>query len=167
MSPILRERPSIEGQAARPPREDSDALCVNARLRAMVAELAGFADDGRRPALINLLVDLRQQAVLRQLSAGLVRLAMPLALLEAGIVPKAAPGLLGGRRLPLGMSRASGAPLPLTAWLGRALSDLGKEAGQSHRRLAELTRQQRAWHGALAKEGLRKHARAPLWPWIS
>ena len=80
----------MEGQAARPPREDSDALCVNARLRAMVAELAGFADDGRRPALINLLIDLRQQAALRQLPASLVRLAMPLALLEAGIVPKAA-----------------------------------------------------------------------------
>ncbi len=150
------EAPSMEEEG------DSDALCVYARLRAMVAELAGFADDGRRPALINLLVDLRRQAARRQLSASLMRLAMPLALVEAGLVPKAAPGLLGGRRLPLGMSRASGEPLALTAWLARALSDLGKEAGQSHRRLAELTRQQRAWQGALAKEGLRKHARAPL-----
>ena len=32
---------------------------------------------------------------------------------------------------------------------------------QSHRRLFELTLQQRAWRAALAKEGLRKHARAP------
>ena len=147
--PDPAEMPSMEGQGD------------PARLQAMVAELAGFADDGRRPALINLLIDLRQQAALRQLPASLVRLAMPLALLEAGIVPKAAPGLLGGRRLPLGMSRASGEPLPLTAWLSRALSDLENEAVQSHRRLFELTLQQRAWRAALAKEGLRKHARAP------
>jgi len=143
------EMPSIEGKGDR------------AKLEAMVAELAGFADDGRRPALVNLLVDLRGQAALRPLPASLVRLAMPLALHQAGIVPKPAPGLLAGRRLPLGMSRASGDLPPLTAWLARALTDLDKEAGQSHRRLAELTRQQRAWHGALAKEGLRKHARAP------
>ncbi len=132
------------------------------RLKTLVTDLASFADDGRRPALINLLVGLRTHALSRQLSPQLVRIALPLALLKARLIPKAAPGLLGGQRLPLGMSRASGEPLPPTDWLSRALTDLGKEAEQSHRRLAELGRQHRAWHAALAAEGLRRHARAPL-----
>ena len=54
-------------------------------------------------------------------------------------------------------------PLPEQTpdWLKSALEDLAKEADQSYRRLAELTRQHRAWHEVLAGEGLRKHARAP------
>ena len=131
------------------------------QLMALVRELAGFAHDGRRPALINLLVDLRGHAKARRLPASLVRLALPLAIKEVGLLAKAAPGLLGGRRLPLGMSAGSAEAKPLTPWLVQALEDLAKEAEQAQRRLAELTRQHRAWHGALLKEGLRKHARAP------
>ena len=59
------------------------------------------------------------------------------------------------------MSAASPEAKPLSDWLKSALEDLAKEADQSYRRLAELTRQHRAWHEALAREGLRKHARAP------
>jgi biotin operon repressor len=131
------------------------------RLIALVKELVGFADDGRRPALINLLVDLRRHAAARRLPPHLMRLALPLALAEAGVAPKAAPGLLGGRRLPLGMSRASPEATPLADWLALALGELALEADQSHRRLIELTRQHQAWRGALSKEGLRRHARAP------
>ncbi|MGI9488226.1 MAG: hypothetical protein ACR2RF_20580, partial [Geminicoccaceae bacterium] len=131
------------------------------RLISLVRELAGFADDGRRPALINLLVDLRRHAGARRLSPHLTRLALPLALKEAGLVPKSAPGLLGGRRLALGMSAASPEAKPLSDWLNAGLDDLAREAQQSHHRLTELTSQHRAWHGALIKEGLRKHALAP------
>ncbi len=109
---------------------------------ALVRELAGFAHDGRRPA-------------------SLVRLALSLAIKEIGLLAKAAPGLLGGRRLPLGMSAGSAEAKPLTPWLVQALEDLAKEAEQAQKRLAELTRQHQAWHQALLKEGLRKHARAP------
>ncbi len=131
------------------------------QLMQLVRELAGFADDGRRPALINLFIDLRQHAATRHLSPQLVRIALPLALREAGLVPKAAPGLLGGRRLPLGFSRAIVSEEPLTDWLARALEELAKEADQSYRRLVELTSQHQAWHDVLAKERLRKHALAP------
>ncbi|MGI9508725.1 MAG: hypothetical protein ACR2QJ_05175 [Geminicoccaceae bacterium] len=144
-------------QAARPQQGDR----ARELLISLVKELAGFADDGRRPALINLFIDLRHQAKVRHLPPHLLRLVLPLALIEGGLLPKAAPGLLGGRRLPLGMSAASPEAKPLSDWLTSGLDDLAKEAHQSHRRLAELTRQQRAWHGALIKEGLRKHARAP------
>ena len=131
------------------------------QLMRLVRELAGFADDGRRPALINLFVDLRRHAATRHLSPQLARIALPLALREAGLVPKAAPGLLGGRRLPLGFSRAITSEEPLSDWLATALGELTKEADQSYRRLLELTSQHRAWHAALAKERLRKHALAP------
>ena len=84
-----------------------------------------------------------------------MRLALPLALVSA------APGQLGGRRLPLGMSRAAADPTPLTDWLARGLNDLAEEARQSHGRLTELERQHRAWHRRLAEAGFRRHARAP------
>ena len=138
-----------------------------ARLMMLVREVAGFADDGRRPALVNLLIDLRQRATARSLPAAprlppsLMRLALPLALVQAAVLPKTAPGLLGGRRLPLGMSRAAVEPMPLTDWLARGLNDLAEEARQSHQRLLELERQHRAWHGRLAEAGLRRHARTP------
>ena len=148
--------------------EGGESEGERARLKAMATELTGLAEDGRRPALINLLIALRQRATAcrsqpadRSLPASLMRLALPLALHQAGLLPRAAPGLLGGRRLPLGMSQASGEPMPLTDWLSRGLAELGKEGKQSHRRLAELTRQHRAWHRALAAEGLRRRARAP------
>jgi len=134
---------------------------VRDQLIALVKEIAGFADDGRRPALINLFVDLRGHAAARRLPPPLMRLALPLALAEAGLVPKQAPGLLGGRRLPLGMSAGSPETKPLSDWLKSALEDLAKEAHQSHRRLMELMRQHRAWHASLAAAGLRRHARAP------
>lgn len=131
------------------------------QLLSLVRDLAGFADDGQRPALINLLVDLRQHAATKRLPAHLIRLALPLALNEAKLVPKSAPGLLGGRRLPLGMSAASPEARPLTDWLKLGLGELSKEADQSHRRLVELTRQHQAWHRALATARLRRHARTP------
>ncbi|MGI9506177.1 MAG: hypothetical protein ACR2RE_24310 [Geminicoccaceae bacterium] len=131
------------------------------RLVALVRELAGFANDGRRPELINLLADLRRHAATRRLPPHLLRLALPLALAQAGVVPKPAPGLLGGRRLPLGMSRAVVSEKPVTEWLALALDELAKEADQSYRRLSELTLQHQAWHAALAGAGLRRHARAP------
>jgi hypothetical protein len=131
------------------------------RLISLVKQLAGFADDGRRPALINLFVDLRRHVATRRLPPALMRLALPLALAEAELVPKPAPGLLGGRRLPLGMSAASPETKPLSDWLKAALEDLAKEADQSHRRLRELTRQHQTWHETLANAGLRRHARTP------
>ena len=161
--PSVGSVPEGAGQVARPQRVawpqqgDQDRH----RLIALVRELAGFADDGRRPALINLLVDLRRHAATRRLPAPLVRLALPLALAETAILPKPAPGLLGGRRLPLGLSRASMTAKPLSDWLALGLGELSREADQSYRRLAELTSQHRAWHTHLATAGLRRHARAP------
>ncbi|MEZ5935898.1 MAG: hypothetical protein R3F54_29100 [Alphaproteobacteria bacterium] len=131
------------------------------RLTDLVRVLAGLADDGRRPALINLFLDLRRRAGAGGVAPPLMRLALPLALAETGIVPKGAPGLLGGRRLALGMSAASPGGGPLSDWLASGLGDLAGEAGQAHRRLLGLTRRHRAWHGALAAAGLRRHARAP------
>lgn len=131
------------------------------QLMGLVRELAAFAEDGQRPALINLFIDLRKHAATRHLPPPLVRIALPLALTEAGLVPKAAPGLLGGRRLPLGLSRAVATEKPLNDWLKQGLEELMIEADRSHRRLMELTSQYRAWHEALMREGLRKHACAP------
>lgn len=131
------------------------------QLMKLVRDLSAFAEDGQRPALLNLLIDLKKHAATRKLPPPLVRIAMPLALAEAGLVPRAAPGLLGGRRLALGFSRAAPAEKPLSDWLRDGLDALAKEAEQSYRRLLELTRQHQAWHDALAKEGLRKHARVP------
>lgn len=129
-------------------------------LLALVSELSGFAGDGARPVLIDLLLDLRRQAVGRRLSPSLLRLILPLALHRAGLVPKAAPGLLGGR-LPFGAARLADEGLPVTPWLARALTALAREATLSARRLAELTRQHHAWRAHLAAAGLRGHARAP------
>lgn len=127
----------------------------------LVSELAAFADDGQRPALINLFVDLRQHAAARSLPPAMLRLAVPLSLVKSGLVPKPAPGLLGGRRLALGMSRGSDLAMPLTPWLEEALRELAKEADQAHRRLAELTRHHRAWRQALQQARLRRHDSAP------
>ena len=134
------------------------------QLQGLVRDLGGFADDGRRPALINLLIDLKKHAAspaTKRLPTPLVRIALPLALAEAGLVPKAAPGLLGGVRLPLGMSRAVASDQPLIDWLKGGLEALADEANESCRRLLELERQHQAWHQALVKEGLRRHAKAP------
>ena len=132
------------------------------RLLLLARELAGLADDGIQPALINLFTDLRRQSKMRPLPPSFLRLVLPLALIEAGLVPKAAPGLLGGRRLALGMSAASPEAKPLSDWLATCLEDLAEEARQSNRRLVDLTRQHQAWHGALAEAGFRRHAKAPL-----
>ncbi|MEM8950690.1 MAG: hypothetical protein AAGC99_15290 [Pseudomonadota bacterium] len=134
------------------------------QLQSLVRELVCLADDGRRPALISLLIGLRKHSAhpaTRRLPTPLIRLALPLALSEAGLLPKAAPGLLGGARLPLGMSRAVASDQPLTEWLKGALEALADEAYLSSRRLLGLMRQHQAWHRALAEEGLRKHALAP------
>jgi len=134
------------------------------QLQGLVRSIASLADDGRRPALINLLIDLRKHAAhpaAKRLPTPLVRIALPLALAEAGLTPKAAPGLLGGLRLPLGMSRARRSGEPMTSWLKSALEALAFEANASYQRLVELTNQHRAWHQALTKEGLRRHAKAP------
>ncbi|MGI9508924.1 MAG: hypothetical protein ACR2QJ_06205 [Geminicoccaceae bacterium] len=152
------------GEVARPQRMARPQQGERQQLLGLVRELAGFADDGRRPALINLLIDLKKHAAgptTKRLPTPLVRIALPLALSEAGLVPKAAPGLLGGGRLSLGMSRAVTSDQPLTAWLKGGLNALTEEADESCRRLLELRRQHQAWHDALTKKGLRKHARAP------
>ncbi len=152
------------GEDGRPKEVVQQGQADRQWLLALVHELAGFADDGKWPPLINLLVDLRRHAgrpAARRLPVSLVRIALPLALKQAGLVPKAAPGLLGGARLPLGMSRARTLRQPVTEWLRGALEVLADEADQAYRRLAELTHQHRAWHGALAGQGLRRHARAP------
>ena len=101
----------------------------HARLAELVRDLSAFAEDGQRPALINLLIDLKSHAGTKTLPPTLTRIAMPLALVEAGLVPKAAPGLLGGRRLPLGFSRAAPTEKPLTDWLKDALEELAKGIG--------------------------------------
>lgn len=158
------------GEVARPQqvawsqREAGPLQGARKQLQDLVRDLVGFADDGKRPALINLLADLKKHAAgpaAKRLPAPLVRIALPLALHEAGLVPKTAPGLLGGVRLPLGMSPALTLDQPLAEWLKAALEALADEADLSRRRLLELGRQHQAWHQALAKEGLRRHAKAP------
>ncbi len=127
----------------------------------LVRELAGFAGTGAKPALIDLFLDLRQHGTARHLPPSLVRLALPLALHQAGLVPKAAPGLLGGR-LPLGTTRSPDDETSVTTWLNRGLSALAEEGRGASRRLVELTRQHRAWRDCLADAGLRGHARTPF-----
>ena len=136
------------------------------QLLSLVGELVGFAGQTGRPALLDLLLDLRRHRTPRRLPPSLVRLALPLALHRAGLVPKAAPGLLGGR-LPLGRA---GRPTtaasategePVTAWLARALTALAKEAEAASGRLVELSNQYRAWHELLRRAGPRGHSRAP------
>ena len=148
--PYLRTAsPSADGQSRRRPwNEDRE----RDGLFALVKELAGVADDGHRPALINLLIDLRRHSVSGRLPALLMRIALPLALVEVELVPKAAPGLLGGRRLSLGMSRASPEAAPVSEWLALAFSELALEANQSRHRLVALERQHRAWCLVLSKE---------------
>jgi hypothetical protein len=88
-------------------------------------------------------------------------------------MPKAAPGLLGGR-LPLAAASprlstldpltTAGSPTggePVTAWLARALTALAKEAEAASGRLVGLTNQHRAWHEVLRQAGPRGHSRAP------
>lgn len=166
------ESPELLSADDNPPFDHSDrqgeggwseqAMQERVQLMKLVRDLAAFADDGQRPALINIFLDLRKHAVSRQLTPSLTRIALPLALAESDILPKSAPGLLGGRRLPLGFSRAHDLEKPLTEWLAEALRELAKEADQSYRRLLELERQHRAWHEALAGVGLRRHAKAPM-----
>jgi len=133
----------------------------DAMLEGLVNDLVAFASSGSRPTLITLLTDLRQHAVTSSLPPSLVRIALPLALQQTGLVPKAAPGLLGGRRLPLGMGRTAILDRPLSPWLINALEALTDEADQAYQRLNELTRQHQAWHQALAGLGLRGHSRLP------
>ena len=131
------------------------------QLLALVRELASFAGDGTKPVLIDLLIDLRQHAEARRLPSGLLRLALPLALHQAGLLPKGAPALLGGR-LVLGTTRSDAEQEPATLWLSRALSALAKEAKEAAARLADLPAQHQAWHQRLLREGLRGHSRMPL-----
>jgi hypothetical protein len=131
-----------------------------------VRELVGFAGQARRPALLDLLLDLRRHGTPRRLPPSLARLALPLALHRANLVPKAAPGLLGGRlplaaASPLAAGRTSTEGEGVTAWLARALTALGKEAEAASGRLVELTSQHCAWHKVLRQAGPRGHSRAP------
>ena len=146
-------------EVTRSQREAS--LPQGAELRALVCELASFAGDGNKPVLIDLLIDLRKHAEARRLSSGLLRLALPLALHQSGILPKAAPALLGGR-LSLGTTRSELEQEPMTLWLRRALSSLAKEAKEAASRLADLQTQHHAWHQRLLRESLRGHSRMPL-----
>jgi hypothetical protein len=136
--------------------EEGDMATAEDRLRHMVRELVGFAGLETRPPLVDLLIELHRHETPRRLPPSLARLALPLSLHQAGLVPKAAPGLVGGR---LSFQTAEGEPV--TPWFGRALSTLAKEATGAERRLAELTRQHQAWHAVLRKAGLRGHARTP------
>ncbi len=131
------------------------------RLSVLVQTLSHHAGKGNNPALIDLLLGLRRQAAGRRLPPGLLRLALPLSLIRAGVLPKAAPALLGGR-LPLGATRPAGEQEPVTTWLARSLSALAREASGAALRLGALERRHRAWHTRLADAGLRRHARTPL-----
>ncbi len=129
------------------------------RVRAIVAELAQAATRMSGVPLVTLLQGLRQGAG-RHLPRPMVRLVLPLALHEAGLVPKPVPALIGGR-LPLGEVSLSGTAAESTSWLRRALASLAKEAEGAAKRLNTLTRQIRAWQDLLAKEKLRRHAHTP------
>ncbi|MGI9510056.1 MAG: hypothetical protein ACR2QJ_12000 [Geminicoccaceae bacterium] len=157
-------RPGADGSASQevPDRHSAtgervgEGDAARQRLMLLVRELTAFAGDGVRPDLIDLFLELRRHAAARRLPGSQARLALPLALAGAGLVPKAAPGLLGGR-----LSLAPSAEEAVTPWLARGLGELGKEANWARRRLAALTDQHRAWHARLADAGLRRHSRAP------
>ncbi len=104
------------------------------QLLTLVRELAGFAGIEARPALLDLFLELRRHTTARRLPPSYARLALPLSLHQAGLVPEAAPGLLGGR-LPLKATGLSGEPEPLTPWLARGLSELTRETEVACRRL--------------------------------
>ncbi len=131
------------------------------RLEQLVADLTAFAGNGARPVLIDLLMELSRHAIVRQLPASLARLALPLALHQSGLVPKAVPTLLGGR-LSLTPAATVEAPIPVAIRLERALADLAGEADRARRRLADLERQHHAWRARLASARLHGHAKAPL-----
>jgi hypothetical protein len=126
-------------------------------LRDLVRHLVSAAHRETVP-LVGLLNALRSGQT-RHLSPTLARLALPLALHQAGLVPKVAPALLGGR-LPLATASPMPTAIPATPWLARALTALAKEAAGSARRLDDLTRQHRAWHSVFAGRGHRD-SRAP------
>ena len=157
---LASEVRGAEGERLAPER-DKKGAGEGAQLRALVRELASFAGDGTKPVLIDLMIDLRQHAEARRLPSGLLRLALPLALHQSGLLPKAAPALLGGR-LSLGTTRSELEQEPMTLWLSRVLSSLAKEAKEAASRLADLQTQHQAWHQRLLREGLRGHSRMPL-----
>jgi len=97
----------------------------------------------------------------QQLSPTVTRLAMPLAIYQAGLVPKMVPALLGGR-LPLSAAGPMAVATPATPWLARALMALAKEAYGAARRLDDLTRLHQGWHALLAQGRVHRDSRARL-----
>ncbi len=129
------------------------------QIKALVEILVSRARMTGIEPLVTLLQGLRDYRT-RHLSPTLVRLALPLAIHQMGLLPKPVPVLLGGR-LPLA-SASSLTGAGLTSWLARALTAFAKEADGASARLDDLTRQHRAWHDLLATSGPRRHSRAPM-----
>ena len=129
------------------------------RARIIATELAGTATRMSGVPLVTMLQGLRQ-GVVRALPRPMARLVLPLALHEAGLVPKPVPALIGGR-LALGEVGLAGTAADTTSWLRRALVGLAQEADGAAKRLDKLTREIRAWQDLLAKEKLRRHAQTP------
>jgi hypothetical protein len=141
--------------------DPEDGAGQSGRLLEEVDQLTATARNSELPLLIGLLSVLRGQAALKRLPPSLTRLALPLALHRAGLTPKPAPGLIGGR-LALGATRAASDREPITPWLKRGLEALAGEALGAAGRLAELTGQHRLWHDHLTKAGFRRDARIGL-----
>ncbi len=123
------------------------------KLERLVRDLARQAGSGDRPPLLELLIGLRRQGRMKQAQ---MRFVLPLAIRQAGLLPKAAPALLGGR-LPFLDEEDD----RITPWLIRALDELSREAAAAGQRLADLEGQHRAWQGRLSRADLRVHSRLP------
>ncbi len=152
------DAPDIEGRSEADDGAGEGASDLE-RARTIAAELAQAATRMAGVPLVTMLQGLRQ-GVGRNLPRPTARLLLPLALHQAGLVPKPVPALIGGR-LPLGEVSLSGTTEEVTSWLRRALTSLAKEAEGAAKRLDVLTRQIKAWQDLLAKEKLRRHAHTP------
>lgn len=154
------------GGATRTPDEARTAGAASTSVLDQIKSLAESLVRGAAGAvpLLSLLQGLRDNRM-RGLSPTLARLTLPLAIHQAGLVPKVVPTLLGGRLPALGSVLATASSLPetgaLTLWLVRALTGLAKEADGARRRLQDLTTQHRAWHDLVAASGPRRHSRVP------
>lgn len=150
-----RNRPGVGDDKA------ADGVAAEDELRLFVHDLTDMAGLDSRPALLDLFLELRRHPATRRLPIGLARLALPLALHQAGVVPKAVPALIGGR-LPLRAGWSPAEEDAITPWLARGLAALAEEAADAGRRLGELVERHRSWHACLAEVGLRCHARSPV-----
>ncbi|MEZ5935920.1 MAG: hypothetical protein R3F54_29210 [Alphaproteobacteria bacterium] len=141
--PILGLDPRIDGEE--PGRGGSSAADPDADLAALrdvVRAMVTAAQQAPTP-LIGLLEGMRSHRT-RRLSRTLARLALPLALDQAGLVPTSRRRCR--RRLPLGADGTSGVSQPGQPVVGAALAALAREADGACQRLDDLTRQHRARH---------------------